>query len=198
METMSKSKDKGTWAESAVAYYLQCNGWPSAERRALRGGKDWGDIAGTPGVCWEVKYVGKGQGIQMKPWMAELTTEMDNSRSPVGVLVMKTASYGSATTGSWYASIPAPTHDYVWRMAIKNGFDESLFAGQPARVQSANNMAIVRHSSAVLAHVTTFSPGYAYVPETHYRTMLLRDAVTLIRCAGWGDPPEVEHEAQDL
>jgi hypothetical protein len=193
---MSKSKDKGTWAESAVAYYLQCNGWPAAERRALRGGKDWGDIAGTPGVCWEVKYVGKGQGIQMKPWMAELTTEMDNSRSPVGVLVMKTAKYGSMNTGSWYACMPAPTHDYVWTMAVKNGLvmdlpvPPSLGLAVASRVQSEKNMAAVRLSSAALAHVTTFSPGYAYVPQTHYRTMLLRDAVTLIRCAGWGDPQE--------
>lgn len=47
---MSKSKAKGTAAESAVVKYLREQGWPSAERRALNGASDRGDIAGVVGT----------------------------------------------------------------------------------------------------------------------------------------------------
>ena len=52
---MSRSKDIGTRAEAAVVRYLCANGWANAERRALRGSADWGDVTGTPGLVWEVK-----------------------------------------------------------------------------------------------------------------------------------------------
>src|SRR5690606_27104000 len=52
---MSRSKDIGTRAETAVVRYLRANGFEHAERRALRGRQDAGDITGTPGICWEVK-----------------------------------------------------------------------------------------------------------------------------------------------
>jgi Holliday junction resolvase len=51
---VSKSKDKGTAAEREVVRYLQ-TWWPAAERRALSGNKDKGDVAGIPGVCIEIK-----------------------------------------------------------------------------------------------------------------------------------------------
>jgi hypothetical protein len=48
---MTRSKDKGTAAESLVVKYLQSTYWPHAERRALSGGLDKGDITGTPGLA---------------------------------------------------------------------------------------------------------------------------------------------------
>ncbi len=42
---MSKSKQKGTAAETAVVKYLKANGFPKAERRALQGNLDKGDIS---------------------------------------------------------------------------------------------------------------------------------------------------------
>lgn len=54
---MSENKDKGTKAETAVVRYaIQC-GWPHAERRALSGTGDRGDITGIIGVCIQVKDV---------------------------------------------------------------------------------------------------------------------------------------------
>jgi len=52
---MSKAKAKGTSAETAVVKYLIDNGFPYAERRALNGALDLGDITGTPALAWEVK-----------------------------------------------------------------------------------------------------------------------------------------------
>ena len=47
--------DIGTAAESAVVKVLREHGFPHAERRALHGSIDLGDITGTPGLAWEVK-----------------------------------------------------------------------------------------------------------------------------------------------
>ena len=41
---VTRSKDIGTRAEAAVVRYLCANGWANAERRALRGSADWGDV----------------------------------------------------------------------------------------------------------------------------------------------------------
>jgi hypothetical protein len=43
---MSKAKAKGTSAETAVVKFLIDNGFPYAERRALNGALDLGDITG--------------------------------------------------------------------------------------------------------------------------------------------------------
>jgi Holliday junction resolvase len=49
------SKDKGTRFETAVVDYLRSEGFDHVERRALRGGKDCGDIAGLAGWTLECK-----------------------------------------------------------------------------------------------------------------------------------------------
>ena len=50
---MSRNKQKGTSFETLVADFLTDNGFPYAERRALAGVNDKGDITGTPGLVWE-------------------------------------------------------------------------------------------------------------------------------------------------
>lgn len=82
---MSKSRALGTSAETAVVRYLQ-NWWPAAERRALSGNKDKGDVAGIPSVCIEVKAA-KTQLIG--PWQRETLTEMINAGAHACVLVVK-------------------------------------------------------------------------------------------------------------
>ena len=51
----NRSRDKGTSWETQVVRFLQEHGWPLAERRARRGTRDAGDVAGVAGVCIEVK-----------------------------------------------------------------------------------------------------------------------------------------------
>ena len=51
----NRPKAIGTAAETAVVRYLAAHGFPNAERRALHGATDLGDITGTPSLCWEVK-----------------------------------------------------------------------------------------------------------------------------------------------
>lgn len=52
---MSASRQKGTSFETAVVRWLQDHGFPNVERRALRGKRDAGDIAGLPGWVLECK-----------------------------------------------------------------------------------------------------------------------------------------------
>ena len=94
---MSAARRKGTAAETAVVAYLRDHGWPHAERRALAGAKDRGDIAGIPSVVLEVK---NAKTIQLGAWLAELLTEIDNDGADLGWLVIKRR--GHTNPRDWY------------------------------------------------------------------------------------------------
>ncbi|GAA1994216.1 hypothetical protein GCM10009799_20380 [Nocardiopsis rhodophaea] len=109
---MSRSRDIGTVGESAVVRFLRSHGWPHAERRALAGAVDLGDITGTPGVVWEVKS-GRtaeqaGDGL-VADWLAETDTERQHAGADVGILITKRAGYGPARAASWWAHVDGGT-----------------------------------------------------------------------------------------
>lgn len=81
----SKSKAKGTAGEREVVRYLQ-QWWPAAERRALSGNKDRGDIAGIPGLVVEVKAA-KVQSLTA--WYRETEAERVNAGATYCMLVVK-------------------------------------------------------------------------------------------------------------
>jgi hypothetical protein len=74
---VSKSKQKGTSAETAVVNWLNSKGRKHVERRALSGLLDRGDIAGIPGVVIEVK---NHQRMELSAWLKELEVEMHNDK----------------------------------------------------------------------------------------------------------------------
>lgn len=82
---MSKSKDKGTTAEREVVRYLQ-QWWPAAERRALSGNKDKGDVAGIARLCIEVKAA---ERPLLAAWQRETLAEMTNAGATGCMLVVK-------------------------------------------------------------------------------------------------------------
>lgn len=105
-----KPRDIGTRAETAVVRYLRDHGWPHAERRALRGNQDAGDITGTPGVCWSVKageYARQPSDRQVAQWLAELETQRVNAGAAHGLLI--TRRHRTGDPGHWWAYIPAAT-----------------------------------------------------------------------------------------
>lgn len=69
---MSRSRAAGTRWESAIVAYLQARGWPHAERRAMRGAKDRGDVAGIVGIVIEAKAAAR---VELAAWLDEATTE---------------------------------------------------------------------------------------------------------------------------
>ncbi len=98
---MSKSKQKGTAAETAVVKYLKANGFPKAERRALQGNLDKGDISGIDDVVFEVKDHKK---MELAGWVKELEVEVDNADAVTGAVIHKRK--GTTDVGEWYATMP--------------------------------------------------------------------------------------------
>jgi hypothetical protein len=102
---MNRSKRLGTTAEVAVVEYLR-QWWPGAERRALAGTKDRGDVAGIPSTVCEVK---NEKAITLAAYMAELEAEMANEAAhtgttPTGVVIVKRRGVGDVS--KWYAVMP--------------------------------------------------------------------------------------------
>ncbi len=106
---MNRSKNIGTAAESAVVRYLQQHGFYGAERRALHGNTDLGDVTGCGPIVFEVKG---GQAAktasdgQVTAWLEETETERRNANADVGVLVMARAGIGPNNAGNWWAVVP--------------------------------------------------------------------------------------------
>jgi hypothetical protein len=69
-----------------VVRYLQDHGYPYAERRALHGTDDRGDIAGVPGVMFECKSV---KSITLAEFANEVAVQTKNAGARVGVTVIK-------------------------------------------------------------------------------------------------------------
>jgi Holliday junction resolvase len=110
----TKSKAKGTTAEREVVRYLQ-NWWPAAERRALSGNKDKGDVAGIPGVVVEVKAAATQL---IGPWQRETLIERENAGAARCMLVVKRP---YKPVSQWDAYIPAPFLGGMLRTALRDG-----------------------------------------------------------------------------
>lgn len=80
---MSASKAKGTRWESALVAYLNAEGFPAIERRALAGGSDKGDISGLPDWAIEAKNC---KTTALGTWVDEADVEAINARAAYGVV----------------------------------------------------------------------------------------------------------------
>lgn len=96
---MSSARAKGTAAESAVVEFLSLQ-WPYVERRALSGSNDRGDIAGIPGVVFEVKAAAR---LEIPAWLRELEVEIANDDAQTGLLIVKPRGVGTKRVGEWWA-----------------------------------------------------------------------------------------------
>ncbi|KUJ70784.1 hypothetical protein ACZ90_00240 [Streptomyces albus subsp. albus] len=110
----TRSKAKGTAAEREVVRYLQ-TWWPAAERRALSGNKDKGDVAGLPGVVVEVKAA---QTQLLAAWKRETETERINAAAESCVLVVKRP---YKPVAEWDAYMPVTQTCLVGQGALKEG-----------------------------------------------------------------------------
>ena len=93
---MSRSRAKGTSWESNIVDYLRTAGWPHAERRALNGRRDRGDVAGLIGVVIEAK---NEASIRLAAYVAEAEAERANGDADVGVAWIKKRGKTSAGDG---------------------------------------------------------------------------------------------------
>lgn len=109
---VNKPKAIGTRTETAVVRYLREHGWPAAERRALRGTCDAGDITGTPGICWSVKggvAAETASDAQINTWRHQLDQQQQYAHADVAVLVVKRRGHSTASAGAWWAVLSAAT-----------------------------------------------------------------------------------------
>lgn len=93
---MSASKAKGTKWEGDVVQALRTAGFVQAERRALNGAKDRGDIAGVPGVVVEAKNC---KTTTLAAWVDEAEAERDNDGARYGVVWHHRRGKGSPVDG---------------------------------------------------------------------------------------------------
>jgi Holliday junction resolvase len=105
---VSKAKQKGTAAETALVRFLQGQGFPGAERRALGGGgagEDLGDITGIPALCMEVK---NHATYKIPAWLKETEIERINAKADFGILVVKPNKVGMTPdkVGQWWGIMP--------------------------------------------------------------------------------------------
>lgn len=139
---MTRPRDIGTKAETAVVRYLHTAGFPHAERRSLRGALDAGDITGTPSICWEVKggeAAKVASDATIAAWMQELASEVVNAKADVGVLVIQRRGVGPSNAGRWWAYMPA------WQLVClaRDGY-APVGLGFPVRMLLADVVTLLR------------------------------------------------------
>ncbi|HZB28966.1 MAG TPA: hypothetical protein VE465_02250 [Streptosporangiaceae bacterium] len=136
-----RPKDIGTAGETATVRHLHTNGFPHAERRALRGIQDAGDIAGTPGLCWSVKGGEQAKNAsdqQVTQWLAELEKQRQRARADIGVLVLQRRGVGPANAGRWWVVLPLDVAAY-----LSSPYDGGIeHTGPPVRMLLGD---LVRH-----------------------------------------------------
>lgn len=81
--------------------FLKEQGFIHAERRALHGATDMGDISGVIGVVFECK---SHKTYKLAEWMEETQEERDNANADVGILVVKRIGKSAASQGYWIIS----------------------------------------------------------------------------------------------
>lgn len=141
-----RSKDIGTAAETATVRYIVPNGFGTAERRALRGQNDAGDITGTPGVAWSVK--GGKQTLSppdkvIQEWVDDLRKQIVFAKADVGVLVLQRHGKGPANAGLWWAYVTLPT---VVELITNDPYARPGFEHVVVRMHLQDAVLLLRHA----------------------------------------------------
>jgi hypothetical protein len=184
---VTRAADLGREAENLTAQYLIANGFPHMERRRLQGAKDKGDLAGSPGLMWEVKYLGRKSRPRMAGWMHEVDEQTVNANADYGILVVKPPGFGPKQSGKFWA---------IMRWESFGKLFNDAFSATP----SAYALLIYDHSNAKLttlgARLVELDriPGHQWlvsipprVPETRGLAVLtLERMVPILHAAGYG------------
>ena len=145
---VNKPKNIGTAAETAVMKYLRLNGFPNAERRALRGTYDAGDITGCDRLCFEVKageaaFTADDRTINI--WMEQTEKETDYAKAHYGILVVRRRGKGSP--GDWWAYMQSTEFASLIDLASANASSSNR---QTVDFSSADDFPIRCHLSSMI------------------------------------------------
>lgn len=179
-------KARGTSAETAVVRWLRDNGHPHAERRALAGAHDLGDITGIPGICIEVKA---GRTLRFAAWMRETDAEQMASGSNHGILVVKPVTRGASTVGRWWAVMYAAGWMQLMAERDRDWYDAS--GGTPPTLSIPGSRLTARLRAALDQnpdHAICVAPPGNRDPDRTYVIMHLEELNRHLRLAGYGTP----------
>lgn len=96
----------GTYAETAVVRTAILRGFPFADRHALHGSRDTGDVGLCPGVVVEVKGGEAARScsdLDVQNWLDQTHRERDNANAAVAFLVVQRRGVGAANAARWFA-----------------------------------------------------------------------------------------------
>lgn len=99
------SRNKGARAERDVAEYLRAHGWPYAERRQT--GVSGADIAGTPGLMWEIKAC---ERIELGAWVGQVEKAAAAATIKPRYSAVIIRRRGRPEVGEWYAVLPVASY----------------------------------------------------------------------------------------
>lgn len=180
---MNKPKIKGTRAETGLVTYLKSMYWPDAERRALTGNLDKGDVAGCPGLAWEQKAA---KTLAIPAWLRETAVETLNSGADFGILVIKPVGVGKPQY--WWAL----TSIFEWGRLCDRAQNGGRMGRNDIRTLSTTvrkmdiRAALNKLALEQILHETPLN--IALYPESipPFAAMHLMDMVDLLHRAGYG------------
>lgn len=103
---MNRPRQIGTHAESAVVRTAVLRGFPYADRHALHGARDTGDVGLCPGVVVEVKGGEAARAcsdLDVQNWLDQTARERDHANAAVAFLVVQRRGVGSRNAARWWA-----------------------------------------------------------------------------------------------
>lgn len=188
---VNKPKQKGTAGESAVVSFLRTQGFPYAERLALQGGKDRGDITGIPGIVIEVKAC---QEYAFNAWLREARVERDNAGADFGLVVAKPRMVGTTRTGQWYALMYALDFLTLAQAGVEATGDEFRLWHQEMKGNSISTqisrmlkLAAVNQVDSGSTHsCVRIAPKGVKDPSMYYVVTTLEQMSDLLVRAGYG------------
>lgn len=126
----NRSKAKGTAAETACVRVMRESGFPLADRRALAGNKDVGDILLCPGLIAEVKAGKAAQYASLRQigdWLAETETERVNADADAAILVVQRQGIGNNRAHLWECWLTADVIcDDGWSTVLMLTLEDAL------------------------------------------------------------------------
>lgn len=103
--TVRRPRQIGTAAETAVVRYARASGFAGADRSALHGARDIGDVLLCPGVVVEVKggdAARTATDAAVLLWLAQTANERHNAGAEHAFLVVQRKGVGPANAGRWW------------------------------------------------------------------------------------------------
>lgn len=183
-----RPQDKGREAENFAVRFLSEHGWPSIERKRLRGAKDEGDLTGAPGLMFEVKYLGRNVSARMAAWMRQVDVQTVHAKADYGVLIVKPPGIGERNAGKFWAIMRWEHYLALLRQLgdLGNYRPSGVYTHSNARLTTLNTRIAELDRIPGIDWVIMIPPrGEDGVPLA---VMTLERIVPLLRAAGYGSP----------